>query len=282
MTSRPIARSAGEALPSWSPRALVCGVDGSRGSAEAVRQALTLAGSGSHVDFALVEWTTGHGTSAQASVAPARAAVALDEAAHLAAEAGVESATRTVRSNDPASALVELARDADLLVVGATRHSRAGGIVLGRVSTAAAHRSPCDVLIARPEPHGHPFAERILVGFDGSQPARRAVAIAGEIARRHGSRLTVASFWPSTAERRHATSEVVVALTELTGSEPVVVSGDGAAHERLAQLATGLEASLVVVGSRGLTGVSALGSVSERVAHAVPCSVLIARGGGER
>jgi nucleotide-binding universal stress UspA family protein len=282
MTSTPIAQRAGDTLPRWSPRRLLCGVDGSRGAAEAVRQAVTLAGSGGHVDFALVEWTSGHGATSQASVAPARAAVALEEAARVAKDAGVVSATRTVRSNDPASALVELALEADLLVVGASRHSRAGGIVLGRVSTAVAHRSPCDVLIARPEPHEHPFAERVVIGFDGSEPARRAAAIAGEIARRQGSHLTVASFWPSTAERRHATSEVVVALTELTGNEPVVVSGDGAAHERLAQLAIGLEASLVVVGSRGLTGVSALGSVSERVAHAVPCSVLIARGGDER
>ena len=36
-------------------------------------------------------------------------------------------------------------------------------------------------------------------------------------------------------------------------------------------------ASLVVVGSRGLGGARSLGSVSERVAHCVPSSVLIVR-----
>jgi nucleotide-binding universal stress UspA family protein len=40
--------------------------------------------------------------------------------------------------------------------------------------------------------------------------------------------------------------------------------------------------TLVAVGSRGLTGVRALGSVSERVAHQAPCSVLVARASGER
>jgi nucleotide-binding universal stress UspA family protein len=38
------------------------------------------------------------------------------------------------------------------------------------------------------------------------------------------------------------------------------------------------EADLVVVGSRGLHGVQALGSVSERVAHRAVCSVLVVRG----
>ena len=36
-------------------------------------------------------------------------------------------------------------------------------------------------------------------------------------------------------------------------------------------------ADLLVVGSRGLHGAKALGSVSERVAHQAACSVLVAR-----
>jgi nucleotide-binding universal stress UspA family protein len=36
-------------------------------------------------------------------------------------------------------------------------------------------------------------------------------------------------------------------------------------------------ADLLVVGSRGLHGPRALGSVSERVAHSAPCSVLVVR-----
>jgi nucleotide-binding universal stress UspA family protein len=37
------------------------------------------------------------------------------------------------------------------------------------------------------------------------------------------------------------------------------------------------DASLVVIGSRRLEGVRALGSVSERVVHDAPCSVLVMR-----
>jgi nucleotide-binding universal stress UspA family protein len=42
-----------------------------------------------------------------------------------------------------------------------------------------------------------------------------------------------------------------------------------AAHE--------LGAALIVTGSRGLTGFPALRSVSERIAHAADCSVLVVR-----
>ncbi len=38
------------------------------------------------------------------------------------------------------------------------------------------------------------------------------------------------------------------------------------------------DADLVIVGSRGLHGARALGSVSERVAHQAACSVLVVRG----
>jgi nucleotide-binding universal stress UspA family protein len=54
-----------------------------------------------------------------------------------------------------------------------------------------------------------------------------------------------------------------------------VVGGiaEGATSARLLNRAV-----LVVIGARGVRGIRALGSVSERVAHAAPCSVLVARG----
>ncbi|MGH3044059.1 MAG: universal stress protein, partial [Gaiellaceae bacterium] len=42
-------------------------------------------------------------------------------------------------------------------------------------------------------------------------------------------------------------------------------------------LSAAQNADLLIVGSRGLHGVRALGSVSERVAHKAPCSVLVVR-----
>ena len=264
------------------PRTVVCGVDGSRGSAEAIRQTVALAGHESRIEFVLVESFSGHGPTAMAAVAPVRGAAALSDAVRCAAEARVPAESRVVESTDAAGALVALASHADLLVVGSSPHSRAGGIVLGRVATAAAHRAPCDVLVARHAPGERAFPQDILLAFDGSAPSRRAARIAGALARRHDSRVAIASFGRAPAERRASLAQTVVELTETTGREPVVVSGDGHAHERIAETAAATGASLIVMGARGLSGVRALGSVSERVAHAAPCSVLIARAAAER
>jgi nucleotide-binding universal stress UspA family protein len=58
----------------------------------------------------------------------------------------------------------------------------------------------------------------------------------------------------------------VDASTEVVSGKPV-----GALLEASEQ------ADLVVLGSRGLHGLRALGSVSERVAHEASCSVLVVR-----
>ena len=52
----------------------------------------------------------------------------------------------------------------------------------------------------------------------------------------------------------------------------------GAASARRRRISKSPQAGLLIVGSRRLHGLSALGSVSERLAHVAPCSVLIVRG----
>ena len=58
---------------------------------------------------------------------------------------------------------------------------------------------------------------------------------------------------------------------------PALIRESGHAADRILTVADGKAVSLITLGSRGLTGVRALGSVSERVAHHAHCSVLVAR-----
>jgi hypothetical protein len=62
-----------------------------------------------------------------------------------------------------------------------------------------------------------------------------------------------------------------------TGSEPAILDEPGSPHRVVATAADDMSASLLVTGSRALSGVSALRSVSERIAHAAPYSVLVVR-----
>ena len=66
-------------------------------------------------------------------------------------------------------------------------------------------------------------------------------------------------------------------MMAMTGAEPEILDRPGSPHHAVAEAARDFEASLVVTGSRGLSGVAALKSASERIAHAAPCSVLVIR-----
>lgn len=61
---------------------------------------------------------------------------------------GVEVTGRTVQSN-PASALVEASREADLVAVGSRGHGGFAGMLLGSVSAQTVHHAHCPVLVFR-------------------------------------------------------------------------------------------------------------------------------------
>jgi nucleotide-binding universal stress UspA family protein len=103
-----------------------------------------------------------------------------------------------------------------------------------------------------------------VVGLDGSSHATAALHAADELARRLDGSVEVVSAMGGKSIDRDATWADRVQSWD--PGNPV--------H---ALLKRSREADLVVVGSRGVHGVSALGSVSERVAHQAYCTVLVFR-----
>jgi nucleotide-binding universal stress UspA family protein len=133
----------------------------------------------------------------------------------------------------------------------------------------------------------------IVVGTDGSGRAAVAVHKALELARLTGATVhavnamhTAAAFEdPHSAQlvvdelRDHAEGikEQVLADARRHGVTVEFHSSIGEPAEALVDLAEKLNADLVVVGNRGMSGVKrfVLGSVPNRVSHRCPCSVLI-------
>jgi nucleotide-binding universal stress UspA family protein len=154
---------------------------------------------------------------------------------------------------------------ASVIAIGTHGTSRLRGIVLGSTATEIVHKAPCSVLIAREGVAGPP--ETIVVGVDGSPESSLALEAARRLSRRFGARL-----WPVVAHGGKGADDAAVKRMlpghrhEELQDEPVT-----------ALVAAGADADLVVVGSRGLHGFRALGSVSEQVAHEAPCSVLVVR-----
>jgi nucleotide-binding universal stress UspA family protein len=76
-------------------------------------------------------------------------------------------------------------------------------------------------------------------------------------------------------ERRQAVEAQVTELGEIVGVEPRLTEATGHPTHEIVEAARARPPSLLVCGRRGLHGIRALGSVSERVVHRVPCSVLL-------
>jgi len=256
---------------------IVCGVDSSPESLEATRQALSVGDPGAQLT-AVAVWDPGlamHGGIHAADVARrfrGEAVSALQEA-----EEAVPGLRTALFKGRDVSGLISAARDlnADLVSVGSHGTSRTAGVLIGSVATAMVQHAPCSVLIARRPPEGESFPRHILHAGDGSPDSVDAARVAARIAARHDA--TLLSLHVGDEADRTALSEESVALIEAGGPEPVIRTESGSPHRRIPEVAEEVGASLIVIGSRGQTGLKALGSVSERVAHSAACSVLIVR-----
>jgi nucleotide-binding universal stress UspA family protein len=256
---------------------IVCGVDGSRPSREAARQAALLTDDGAALVYAAISWEQGKGATAVANLSHNHAHDSLRQAQVEAGEVDVNAALVGEHAADAADRLIELATGQDLLVLGIQGHSRAGGIMVGSAASAALHRSPVPVLVARRPPDGVAFPSRILLASDGTPTSDAAAELTARIAARHGSHVAIVGARDGAAPFRPGLAEHATRIMEATGTEPVMLDEPGPPHGGVTKAAHDFRASLVITGSRGLTGVSALRSVSERIAHAAPCSVLVVR-----
>jgi nucleotide-binding universal stress UspA family protein len=265
--------------PAPFPR-ILCAVDNGRCAADTIAQALTLAGSDAELTFLTVADGRGFGPARMASLRHYDADLALERARAAARAAGVESSDVLRHGDDPRALILDEARHHDLLVLGTHGVHRTAGFLLGSTPVAALHHSPVPVLIARSARAGTEFPLDILLATDGSPAMGPTVVLTAALARRHGARVALLHVDHSDRAMRHELAEEAAALFAATGVEPVTIQLDGHAPSRIAEVALELPASLVITGSRLLSGVRALSSVSERTGVVAPCSVLVMRRAG--
>jgi nucleotide-binding universal stress UspA family protein len=240
---------------------------------------------------------------------------ALDEDALQVHRDALDAAEREIRSarddltiepillrGRAATLIVDEARDmpADLVVVGHRGHGPWESMLLGSVSSEVVDHAPCPVLVARDERLGP-----IIFADDASPSARAAEAILTGWPMFTGVPITVLSvaeegfpyatavaplmytdtmtgYSESTEERERLAREACEAsarrLEEAGYLTSALVRDGDPAHEIVTE-AQERDAGLIVVGTRGMTGLRRLilGSVARNVLLHAGCSVLVVR-----
>jgi nucleotide-binding universal stress UspA family protein len=140
------------------------------------------------------------------------------------------------------------------------------------------------LLVARPLAPDRRFTERIIVASDGLEGSRAVVDLTARLARANGSNVTLVHALGRELHLKRSRSRGQERTLEEQGEtlERALASGTsevllepGRAADVIKSAAAAADATLVVMGSRRLDGLRAMGSVSRRVVHQARCSVLL-------
>lgn len=209
---------------------------------------------------------------------------------------GFEGAiTGTAVVGHPIVEVEAASKRADLLVLGEHSGSKWAGSFFGTRAVKIAAVAHCPVAVI-PSNFQSEARSGVVVGIDGSEAAKKAIAYAAEEASRRGVSLTAVYAWmpPLTPGLEYLWSEELVESQRSAAEEAIAIGVAGLSSRYpdlevkreivqaapvAALLQSAEEAELLVVGSRGRGAISRLllGSVSHGVLQALPCPVIVTR-----
>ncbi|MGB2923201.1 MAG: universal stress protein [Mycobacterium sp.] len=227
----------------------------------------------------------------------ARGAVLLEDATRIAQQElptdTTVSVDQHVASDSPRAVLVNLSKDAEMVVVGCRGSGAIQRALLGSVSSGLVRHAHCPVAVIHDDDptRDRPADAPVVVGIDGSPASERAVQIAFDEASRRGVDLVALHTWlestddfidvgwPNVSERaEEILGERLAGWQERYPDVTVrrIVKMNNPVHELLDLSES---ARLLVVGSHGRGGIAGLvlGSVSSAVVQGARIPVIVAR-----
>ncbi len=221
----------------------------------------------------------------------------------LALDTGRLAVEPAVRWGNPIEEILRAtaATKADLVVIGARGHSVLSLLLLGSVAQGVVQHATRPVLVCRPSTRD---VKTVVVGYDGSPPAKKAVRFLQRLALPKNARViltcvvepfavppTMPAAYRARAmkeahainlQRHHHADRAVATVAEELGGEGLKVETEvlsGPPGPELNDYAEKVNADLVVVGSRKPSTARhyLLGSTAEKVLRHAKASVLVVR-----
>jgi nucleotide-binding universal stress UspA family protein len=198
-----------------------------------------------------------------------------------AAKQGVTLSTRTRTGSSAYEGILEEARELqpDLIIMGRHGYTGLTRLLMGSTTARVIGHSPCHVLVV---PQGVSLTfQRLLIASDGSPFSEAAWQEALALAQSMGSAMIAVSVATDDRDLPAAT-QVVKSLEQAAAKQGLTLDTmilTGRPDEAIVNAAIFKEASLIVVGSHGRTGLKRLlmGSVAERVIGHAKCPVLVVK-----
>ena len=263
---------------------ILCAISGKEGGFAAVEQAAALAGTQGHLTFLAVTSFRSGGARRGPAIGPARVSGILERAERIAREAGVPYTSEVDPGTPPARVILDWSERYDLLAIGAPASSWPAKLLSVGVGDQALGGFSTALLVARPLEVERRIGDRVVVASDGLDASHPLIDLTARIARAPSSNVTLVHALgrespikrdrPREQERTLQEQERMLERTRTSGTTELLLK-PGRAGVVVVSAATAADASLVVMGSRRLEGVRAMGSVSRRVVHQARCSVLL-------
>jgi nucleotide-binding universal stress UspA family protein len=187
-------------------------------------------------------------------------------------ELGFASAAHLVVEGDSREVLTGMT-DADLVVIGPRGKSPLERLLVGSTANALLSAPPSPVLVVR----SRGPVRRVIACTDGSPHAAAAIRALATLPLAASASVTLLGVYDDRSPVDEGLSEARSILAE-AGIEATTQTEEGMVPGIVLREIDELEADLVVLGTRGLTGLRRLwlGSTASAIAQSAPCSVLVA------